>query len=75
MSDIELHHPAAGEKLSVLFCCLGNICRSPMAEGAFRATVDKLGHADRFARIDSCGTASYHTGSRPDHRAPLCAAA
>ncbi|KAF8244480.1 LMWPc-domain-containing protein [Wilcoxina mikolae CBS 423.85] len=68
MSATKLHYPAPDEKLSVLFCCLGNICRSPMAEGAFRATVDKLGCGNRFARIDSCGTASYHTGEQPDSR-------
>lgn len=39
-----------------------------MAEGAFRATVETLGHADKFGRIDSCGTAGYHIGQPPDHR-------
>jgi low molecular weight phosphotyrosine protein phosphatase len=39
-----------------------------MAEGAFRDTVAKLGHAKRFAEIDSCGTAGYHVGEQPDSR-------
>jgi len=39
-----------------------------MAEGAFRDTVAKLGYADRFATIDSCGTGAYHTGEQPDGR-------
>ncbi|KAL7270269.1 Low molecular weight phosphotyrosine protein phosphatase [Rhizina undulata] len=55
-------------KISVLMVCLGNICRSPMAEGAFRDTVHKLGYGARFKRIDSCGTAGYHTGEEPDAR-------
>ncbi|KAI5812334.1 phosphotyrosine protein phosphatase I superfamily [Pyronema omphalodes] len=56
------------DEISVLFCCLGNICRSPMAEAAFRATVKQLGHEKRFGTIDSCGTAGYHTGEQPDSR-------
>ncbi|KAF8461933.1 phosphotyrosine protein phosphatase I superfamily [Kalaharituber pfeilii] len=59
---------APNEKLSVLFVCLGNICRSPMAEAAFKDTVTKAGYADCFARIDSCGTAGYHVGDAPDPR-------
>ncbi len=51
----------------VLFVCLGNICRSPAAEIIFRALVEKAGLADTF-EIDSCGTASYHTGQKPDRR-------
>jgi len=39
-----------------------------MAEGAFRDTVQKLGYADRFHTIDSCGTAAYHEGEEPDAR-------
>lgn len=53
-------------KTSVLFVCLGNICRSPMAEGAFRAAAQQVG-LDAIA--DSAGTASYHLGDRPDARA------
>ena len=53
-------------KISVLFVCLGNICRSPMAEGAFRAAAEKAGLE---VRVDSVGTASYHIGENPDPRA------
>ncbi len=51
----------------VLFVCLGNICRSPLAEGVFRAHVERAGLADRF-EIDSAGTAGYHVGEAPDPR-------
>lgn len=51
----------------VLFVCLGNICRSPAAEIIFNAVAEKAGVSHLF-RVDSCGTASYHTGSRPDSR-------
>lgn len=51
----------------VLFVCLGNICRSPAAEIIFNAVAAKAGLARRV-QADSCGTASYHTGSRPDSR-------
>lgn len=52
----------------VLFVCLGNICRSPMAEGLFRNLVESRGLSHRF-HIDSAGTASYHIGELPDKRA------
>lgn len=51
----------------VLFVCLGNICRSPAAEVVCRATLRRAGLATKV-RVDSCGTASYHSGSRPDSR-------
>ncbi len=51
---------------AVLFVCLGNICRSPMAEGAFRAAAEAAGLA---ITIDSAGTAAYHIGEPPDPRA------
>ena len=51
--------------LAVLFVCLGNICRSPMAEGAFRAAAEKAG---LDATVDSVGTAGYHIGEPPDPR-------
>lgn len=53
------------EPINVLFCCLGNICRSPMAEAVFRDMVNKQGLNDRFGTIDSCGTADYHEGEEP----------
>ncbi len=52
--------------MAVLFVCLGNICRSPMAEGAFRAAVLRRGIE---CMVDSAGTADYHVGSAPDPRA------
>jgi protein-tyrosine phosphatase len=55
---------------AVLFVCLGNICRSPMAEGAFRAASAKAGLQ---VEVDSVGTASYHIGEPPDPRAILIA--
>ena len=51
---------------AVLFVCLGNICRSPMAEGAFRAAAEAAG---LHITIDSAGTAAYHVGDPPDPRA------
>lgn len=51
---------------SVLFICLGNICRSPLAEGIFRHLVTEAGLSTSFL-IDSCGTGDYHIGNSP-HR-------
>jgi protein-tyrosine phosphatase len=55
------------DRIGVLFVCLGNICRSPLAEGVFRDVVRKEGLDDRF-EIDSAGTSSYHAGDSPDPR-------
>lgn len=57
----------------VLFVCLGNICRSPMAEGIFRKFIEEAGYADRVY-IDSAGTHAYHVGQPPDTRAQIAAA-
>ncbi|TKY87832.1 hypothetical protein EX895_003413 [Sporisorium graminicola] len=57
-----------GEKINVLFCCLGNICRSPMALAVFEHTAVQAGVRDRFGTLDSAGTAHYHTGEEPDER-------
>lgn len=57
----------------VLFVCLGNICRSPMAEGVFRKRVEEAGYAD-LIEIDSAGTHAYHVGEAPDARARAAAA-
>ena len=59
-------------RTSVLFVCLGNICRSPLAEGIFVHLVSEAGLADRF-EIDSAGTGAWHVGERPDARAALVA--
>ncbi|WP_457808151.1 low molecular weight protein-tyrosine-phosphatase [Kushneria sp. EE4] len=52
----------------VLFVCLGNICRSPMAEGIFRQMVHQSG-LDARIETDSCGVGDYHVGEPPDPRA------
>jgi len=54
-------------KISVLFCCMGNICRSPTAETVFRARVEEAGLAQHIL-IDSVGTHDYHIGDPPDQR-------
>lgn len=53
--------------ISVLFVCLGNICRSPMAEGVFRHLLRERGLEGRF-HVDSAGTGSWHVGEPPDPR-------
>lgn len=57
----------------VLFVCMGNICRSPTAEGVFKHLVAKHGLAERI-ESDSAGTHDYHIGSPPDARAQAAAA-
>ena len=54
--------------IKVLFVCMGNICRSPTAEGFFRQVVDAAELADKID-IDSAGTHAYHIGKQPDARA------
>lgn len=56
------------QQQSVLFVCLGNICRSPTAEGVFRHHVREQ-QLQQWVEHDSCGTAGYHIGSPPDRRA------
>lgn len=59
-----------GRAVSVLFVCLGNICRSPMAEGVLRHLTNFPGPSQHplIKDIDSCGTGAYHAGDRPDSR-------
>jgi protein-tyrosine phosphatase len=57
----------------VLFVCLGNICRSPTAEGVMRRIVREEGLEDRI-EIDSAGTGGWHVGAPPDARATQAAA-
>ncbi len=61
-------------RMKVLFVCLGNICRSPMAEGVFRAEIEKRGLGEQV-EIDSAGTSDWHVGEPPDPRAVKAAAA
>jgi protein-tyrosine phosphatase len=57
----------------VLFVCMGNICRSPTAEGVFRHLVEQQGLAAKII-IDSAGTHDYHIGNPPDARSQAAAA-
>jgi len=60
------------KKVSVLLICMGNICRSPTAEGVLRRKAEAAGLAHRL-HIDSAGTHGYHAGSTPDARAQKAA--
>jgi protein-tyrosine phosphatase len=60
------------KQVKVLFVCMGNICRSPTAEGVFRHAVNQAGLADKIF-IDSAGTHAYHVGNPPDSRAMAAA--
>lgn len=59
--------------MKVLFVCLGNICRSPTAEGVFRHQVEQAGLSGKIT-IDSAGTADWHRGKSPDPRTQRAAA-
>lgn len=65
--------PAARKAINVLFVCMGNICRSPMAEGVFRSLIEKHSLVAQIG-TDSAGTYAYHTGEPPDSRAQAVAA-
>ncbi|KAI1840747.1 hypothetical protein JX265_012968 [Neoarthrinium moseri] len=56
------------ETVSVLFVCLGNICRSTMAEGVFRSLAKQEPYREMIGTVDSCGTGAYHAGDGPDDR-------
>jgi len=60
------------EKIRVLFVCMGNICRSPTAEGVFTALI-KSQHIEKYFIIDSAGTHAYHVNDAPDLRAQKAA--
>ncbi len=60
------------DQISILFVCMGNICRSPTAEGVFRYHANEAGLSDRVF-IDSAGTHAYHVGEPPDRRAVAAA--
>ena len=57
-----------GRSTRILFVCLGNICRSPTAEGVMRALVTEAGLEDSI-ELDSAGTGAWHVGNPPDERA------
>ncbi|WP_027173355.1 low molecular weight protein-tyrosine-phosphatase [Methylobacterium sp. 10] len=58
------------DKPAILFVCLGNICRSPLAEAAFRIEAERAGLE---AEVDSAGTGAWHAGESPDRRAQAVA--
>ena len=60
------------QKISILFVCMGNICRSPTAEGVFRKHVSDAG-LDADIKTDSAGTHAYHSGEPADRRAHAAA--
>lgn len=60
------------KKINVLFVCMGNICRSPTAEGVFRHLV-KQNNLAHLIQTDSAGTHAYHVGEQPDRRAQATA--
>ncbi|MDR0431310.1 MAG: low molecular weight phosphotyrosine protein phosphatase [Tannerellaceae bacterium] len=59
-------------KIKILFVCLGNICRSPAAEGVMKRLIKEAGYESRFF-VDSAGTAAYHEGEPADSRMRMCA--
>jgi protein-tyrosine phosphatase len=58
--------------MRILFVCMGNICRSPTAEGVMRRLIDDAGLSDSF-EVESAGTGGWHAGEPPDERATLAA--
>ena len=53
--------------IKILFVCLGNICRSPLAEGILKSRIKSLDLENKIS-VDSCGTSKYHIGEQPDSR-------
>ena len=68
MSSAGARAPKSTRPIKILFVCLGNICRSPTAEGVFLRHVEEAGLQDRIV-VDSAGTGDYHIGEPPDPRA------
>ena len=73
MRKNEYHTPREEKKISILFVCLGNICRSPAAEGIMQHLVKQRGLEARY-HIDSAGTYGGHAGDLPDRRMRAAAA-
>jgi len=74
MSRMSANDKVQATPVKVLFVCTGNICRSPTAEGVFRAMVDATRLSGRIA-ADSAGIANYHIGEPPDERSQAAALA
>lgn len=70
--DLGIDELIGMEKIKVLFVCMGNICRSPTAEGVFNALLASRELTDAF-QVDSAGTHAYHVGDAPDLRAQKAA--
>ena len=70
----DLSHLAAAPTVRVLMVCMGNICRSPTAQGVLQKAVADAGLGARIT-VDSAGTSDYHVGAPPDARAQAHAAA
>ena len=64
--------PRPEAKVRVLFVCMGNICRSPVAEGVFQRMLEGVGLSEKI-HVDSAGTHSYHIGAPPDTRSQATA--
>lgn len=62
-----VHNLSGKDKIKILFVCLGNICRSPAAEGVMRSLVGNAGEEERF-ELDSAGLYGGHAGELPDRR-------
>lgn len=62
-----MSRPTPEQRRKILFVCMGNICRSPLAEGVFIAKMNKRGVAAYFT-VDSAGTGGWHVGEAPDPR-------
>lgn len=69
ISDLSYAMPEISRRppIKLMFVCLGNICRSPLAEGVFRHLAEEAGVADQFI-VDSSGTGRWHVGQPPDAR-------
>ncbi len=67
MSNTDTNRCDPAVPLRILVVCLGNICRSPAAEGILRVTIDRSGYSDKII-VASAGTASFHTGRPADAR-------